>query len=419
MNSPGIPKRLVVSAFCLVFLVGCFLRLPMSAFSESGSLLKLNAFHPAAGFQSIGFDEALYRGYVDDLIRYGVSSYPDLAERYVDVQRHLPTAILPPTRFLYVFAAYLWHEIFGTDALGSLRDVSSLFSILLLILTAGFANRLGGWRVGLCVTALMASAPMQIHMAQHALIDGFFAFWAMASLWLLWENLCRPNYAPCLALYGLSLTLLVLTKENAMFVYLGLLAVLATNRWLRFGRITSSLLGVSIIGPLTGVVILVFLCGGVGTFYDTYRLLVSKASVLPYAIATGDGPWYRYLVDLLLISPLVFLLAWGALFKLRLADKTSLFLVVFVAGTYLVMCNVRYGMNLRYATIWDMPLRYLAVLSIWDLTRFFRQRTELAAGIATTLLCVFYLRQYGIFFVQGGLYELVTSGLLHALRILK
>ena len=198
-------------------------------------------------------------------------------------------------------------------------DVSSLFSILFLVLTAGFAGRLGGWRIGLCVMALMVCAPTQIHMGQHALIDGFFAFWATASLWLLWENLRRPNYGPWLALYGLSLTLLVLTKENAMFVYLGLLAALAANRWLQFGTITPSLLGISIIGPLAGVVILVFLCGGVVTFFDTYRLLVSKASVLPYAIATGDGPWYRYLVDLLLISPLVFLLAWGAVFKLRLS----------------------------------------------------------------------------------------------------
>ena len=154
MKFPEIPnRRFFLPALCLVFLVGAFLRLPMSVFSESGSLAQLNALHPAAGFQRIGFDEALYRGYVDDLIRYGVSSYPDLAERYVEVQRHLPTAILPPTRFLYVFAAYLWHGTFGTDALGSLRHVSSLFSILFLVMAAGFAGRLGGWRIGLCVTA--------------------------------------------------------------------------------------------------------------------------------------------------------------------------------------------------------------------------------------------------------------------------
>ena len=58
-------------------------------------------------------------------------------------------------------------------------------------------------------------------------------------------------------------------------------------------------------------------------------------------------------------------------------------------------------------------------VTVWDLARSFGQRKEWAAGIATTLLCVFDLRQYEIFFVQGGLYELVTSGLLHALRILK
>ena len=186
-------RRFFLSALCLVFLAGIFLRLPTSAFLETGSLSQLSALHPKAGFQRIGFDEALYREYVDNLIRYGVSSYPDLAEHYVEVQRRLPTAILPPTRFLYVFAAYLWHEVFGSDALASLRDVSSLFSILLLFLAAGFAWRLGGWRVALCVTALMSCAPAQIHMGQHALIDGFFAFWATLSLWLLWETCSTPT----------------------------------------------------------------------------------------------------------------------------------------------------------------------------------------------------------------------------------
>jgi hypothetical protein len=166
-------------------------------------------------------------------------------------------------------------------------------------------------------------------------------------------------------------------------------------------------------------VILVFLCGGADTFFYTYRLLVSKASVLPYAMATGDGPWYRYLVDLLLISPLVFLLAWGAIFKLRLTDKASLYLVLFLSSTYLVMCNVRYGMNLRYTTMWDMPLRYLAALQVYEISRSVRHRQEVAFGGTIAFLCAFDLWQYHNFFVEHDLYELVTGGLLHALRILK
>jgi 4-amino-4-deoxy-L-arabinose transferase-like glycosyltransferase len=255
-------------------------------------------------------------------------------------------------------------------------------------------------------------------MAQHALIDGFFAFWATMCVWLLWENLRRPNDKLRLALFAVSLALMVVTKENAVFAYVGLLALLAANRWLHFGTITRSLLLVTVAGPLAGLVILIFLCGSAETFIMTYRLVVSKASVLPYAIATGDGPWYRYLVDLLLASPLIFLLAWAAIFRLKFADKPSLYLLTFVVSTYLLMCNIRYGMNLRYTNMWDMPLRYLALGCLADITGSLRRR-EILMIVAVVLLCAVDLRQYYIFFVQHDLYELVTAGLLRALQILK
>ena len=211
---------------------------------------------------------------------------------------------------------------------------------------------------------------------------------------------------------------MVLTKENAVFAYIGLAVLIGLNRWLQFGTVTPRLLLVAIAGPLAGLVGLIFLCGSAETFYLTYRLLVSKASVLPYAIATGDGPWFRYMVDLLLASPLIFLLAWGAIFRLRFDDKPALYLLGFIAATFAIMCNIRYGMNLRYTNMWDMPLRYLAVGCVADVTRSFHRR-GLVLISAVALLCLIDLRQYYIFFVQHDLYELVTSGLLHALQILK
>ncbi|HEY2140402.1 MAG TPA: phospholipid carrier-dependent glycosyltransferase [Chthoniobacterales bacterium] len=395
------PASVLVAAFVAVGLLGIVLRI-----------------YPSAGFTGIGFDEGLYRGYVTELINHGITSYPDFAENYVERQSKLPAAILPPTRFLYIFSAYLWHEATGADALVSLHRVSCLFSVLLLFAAAAFAWRLAGPWWALAVLALMSCAPTQIHMAQHALIDGFFAFWATLALWFLWENLRRPNDYRWLVLFGTSLGLMVLTKENAVFAYVGLTALVLLNRWLQFGTVTPSLLLVAIAGPLAGLVGLIFLCGGAETFYLTYRLLVSKASVLPYAIATGDGPWYRYLVDLLLASPLVFLLAWGAIFRLKFGDKPSLYLLTFVVATYVVMCNIRYGMNLRYTNMWDMPLRYLALACILDFGRSLRRREIFIAG-SVAFLCAVDLRQYYIFFVQHDLYELVTAGLLRALQILK
>ena len=402
-SSPGANhRRLFFVALALVSFAGIFLRV-----------------YPSAAFDAIGYDEALYRDYVNDLVKYGLTSYPDFAEGYLERQQKMPAAILPPTRFLYIFSAYLWHQATGEEALVALHRVSCLFSILMLFAAAAFAWRLGGPRIALGVLALMACAPTQIHMSQHALIDGFFAFWATLSLWFLWENLRQPNSPRWLILYTASLALMVMTKENALFAYVGLLALIGANRWLRFGLMTRPLLLVTLAGPLLGVVILIALSGSATTFIETYRLLVAKASVLPYAIATGDGPWYRYLLELLLVSPLVFLLAWGAIFRLKADNKPLLFLLVFVAATYLIMCNVRYGMNLRYTNMWDMPLRYLALVCLFDLAQLLRRYQNTAIVLAVILLGAFDLRQYHIFFVKFGLYELVTSGLLRAVQILK
>src|SRR5436190_8421401 len=246
-------SRPILLGFILVAIIGIFLRV-----------------YPSASFQGLGYDEGLYRGYVTDLTNHGITSYPDFAEHYVETQQKLPTVILPPTRFLYIFSAYLWHQVTGADALLALHRVSCFFSVLLLFAAAGFAWRLAGPAWALGVFALMSCAPTQIHMAQHALIDGFFAFWATMCVWLLWENLRRPNDPLRLTLFAVSLALMVLTKENALFAYVGLLALLAANRWLHFGTITRSLLLVTVAGPLAGLVILIFLCGSAETFITTY-----------------------------------------------------------------------------------------------------------------------------------------------------
>src|ERR1043166_2871282 len=410
-------RTISLIALAVVLALGIFWRIPSPVFTSAAAPLRV--VHLNSTMKGIGFDENLYRTYVNVLITRGITSYPDLAEEYVAVQDRLTRAILPPTRFLYIFTAYVWHEIFGTDAFGSLKAVASLFSMLLLIVSTIFAWRLAGARVALCVAALMSCAPTQIHMSQHALIDGFFAFWATLSFWLLWENLNHPNNWRWLTAYTLALALMVVTKENALFAYCGLAALLIANYWLRFGQATRVLWMLTFVGALLGVAVLVNLCGSLQTATRVYALLTSKASVLPYAIKTGDGPWYRYLVDLMLVSPVVLVLAIGRLFQLDRTKKPELYMSIFVAATYLVMCNVRYGMNLRYTNMWDLPLRFLAVCCLLGLTARFARWQNVVLGVSVAAICALELNQYYVFFAKFGLYELVTEGLLRAVNILK
>lgn len=391
---------------------------------------------PSAGFTGTGFDEALYRDNVIRLDRVGLFNYPAICQLYVEDQRN-PDSItkLPPTRFLYIGAAWLWKRAeFGDappvspkmpgftqrdPALVALHRVAALFSCLGLLVGGLCAWRMLGLRALPGVLALLAFSPLSIHLGQHAMIDGVFAFWAVLNLWLLWENLQQPNRPRLLAAYALGLAVMVMTKENSFFVYLALCGLIATNRWGKFGQVTPRLLVVSVIGPALGLLGLILLAGGVTEFAEIYRLLVSKAQNLTYAIQTGDGPWYRYLVDLLILSPLVLVLAIGGVFTQVRGNRAFVFLVAFVGFSYLIMCNVRYGMNLRYASIWDLPIRALAAAQVGALAARFGKRQALVASLAIVGLCAYDLRQYQVFFADFGLYELVTAGLLHAVKILK
>jgi 4-amino-4-deoxy-L-arabinose transferase-like glycosyltransferase len=407
-------------AALLIFAVGCFLRI-----------------HPWLGFKGIGFDEALYRNYVEALADKGFGNMPNLSAAYLQKQSKMDGAILPPTRFLYIAAATTWRNAFFADvpaepdlradgvatrdpALISLRSVSCLFTILTLIVGAVFARRLSGDRAMLGVLALLACAPTQLHMAQHGLIDGVFAFWALTCAWLLWENLHRPDHGRWQAAYAAALALMVLTKENAAFVYFALTGMLLVARWQNWGRLTRRLALTHVAGALLGGVLLVALAGGVQECLAMYLLLKAKAQMMPYAIRTGDGPWFRYLVDLLCASPLTLLLAIGALFNLTRNNKPHLYLTAFIAFSYLMMCNVKYGMNLRYTNMWDMPLRFLAFSQLGLLAKHFGKREHWVLLGGIVVLCALDLRQYDILFVQFNVdYEMISANLLQALRILK
>lgn len=424
-TSPDAPRPAAAGwkvglAALLLFLGGCFLRI-----------------HPWAGYTRVGFDEAIYRGYVQVLCAKGFGEMPALSQAYLTKQRRIDQAFLPPTRFFYLAAATTWRNAFFGDApdlqdlhapgaprrdptLVSLRSVSCLFSILSLLLAAGFARRLAGGPAMLAVLALMACAPTQLHLAQHGFIDGVFAFWALAAAWLLWENLHQAGRPLLQAGYVLVLAVLVLTKENAAFVYAALSALLAVAAWQRWGKVSRGLLAAHFGGALLGAALLASLAGGVGDCVAIYALLKAKAQAMPYAIEHGDGPWFRYLVDLLCASPIILLLAVGALFQLRRTDTALLYAAGLIGLSFLLMCNVKYGMNLRYAAFWDMPLRLLAFHQLALLAARLKNHAPVALAASVALIAALELRQYDILFVRFGAdYEMITTNLLRALDILK
>lgn len=405
VDEPQMSRKLTTQTLVILLLV-----------IGAGALLRL--FLPPVYIPG-GADEKMYAGYVKTLDGVTLANYPALVRIYIFQQETTGDTKLPPTRFLYIASGYAWHRLFHQSAFDSLHAISCIFSILVLPLTAVFAFRLGGGRIAIGTLLLTAFSPLQIYVSRHALIDGVFGFWALLCLWLLWENLRKPRSLPWLAAYTAGLALLVITKENAFFVFVAIVGIFAINRRAKFGAVNFPLVVGTLAGGAIGVAILALLSGGLDTCMKAYLVLTQTASHFYYSIATGDGPWYRYLYDLMLVNPLVLILAVGAAFQITREKKAQLYLLGFVTFSYLVMCNIRYGMNLRYANMWDMPLRYLAFCQLDVVCSHFQKRKALMLTLGMVGLCYYDMHQYYVLFVDHKLYELITRALTWALRIVK
>jgi 4-amino-4-deoxy-L-arabinose transferase-like glycosyltransferase len=395
-------NRLGIALLCLVLLFGAFLRV-----------------YPSAGLKYPGVDEMYYRHGVMFLVDNGFTSYPSLVRNYAKVQPTLPVAVIPPTRVTLIAAAFLWHQIFNTVPLVSLRAIACSASVLTLLISALFLYRAAGLPAAIAVSALLSCAPIQIQLAQRAYVDGVFAFTAILTLWLLWENMRGPSLK-WLVPYGASIALMVVTKENAAFVFVGVLSILAFNQWLKIGEVGLNLVIATFVGALAGAATLVIASGGLATLIQVFQASISKAYVTPYVIQTGDGPWFRYILDLMAMSPLVTLLALAALGRLSFQEAINRYFALFLAVTYLLMSNLHYGISLRYTAIWDLPLRCLAFTQIVLMAASVPSRYRtIFIPVAVAVVCAVDLSHYCLFFVQNGTYDPTATEILHQLNIVK
>ena len=399
-------RRLAIGGALIILIVGLSLRL-IPFFGVPDNLSE---------------DEVLYIANVRMLERVGFFEYPALIATYLHSQEKMDAVMLPPTRCMYIMLGWAGDSLFHCGPRISLRYVAGIFSSLSFLLAAFFAYRLGGPRLGLVVAAMMAVSPMELMLAHRELVDGVFAFWALLSLWLLWENLQRPGRLGWLAVYAASLALMVLTKENAFFAAIGLGGVFCTAALfpsLHLGRATWSTFAATVAGGAMGVLVLICLAGSLSDLIHVYRLLVAKAELMPFAYQSGGGPWFRYIVDLMLVSPTVLLPAIGGIFALRRDSRQGIFLLLFVLFSCAVMVNVRNGMNLRYATMWDMPLRYLAAGTLLRIAAAVPRFPMFAALLLLTLVCGVELHQYALLFVRHDIGDPITQYLMYATEIIR
>jgi hypothetical protein len=406
MEPEAAPQRFSKTTLALLVLVLCL-----------GTFARI---YPSAGFKSIGFDEQMYATYTDAAVKYGLTDYARVVDDYIAAQTKQHDAVVPAMRIGLIWPAAIISRMTGVNGMRAVRIFAAATAVLLLLATAAIGYRLGTPKQTLIVTALVAAAPLQIFLAQRSLGDEPFAFWAVLTAWFFFESLRDPKSRTWVIAFAISLFMLVLTKENAAFVCA---ALFATWLCLVLARVTPPnfvLLGAAAITGSAAVVILASYLGGLPQWFAFYRLYAAKSAAIPYVLRFQDGPWYRYLVDFTLMSPVIVALVFARLAKIDKQSRADLFWALFLGFSFIAMSIVRFGMSLRFAAYWDEPLRWLAASEIVFLANRFAPRFRNGVMIvAVVVLIAVDLAQYDRFFIKAGIYDPVSSHLLRASWMVK
>ena len=366
------------------------------------------------------FDEAYYLKNTEFHAKHPLTAFPSYCAAFIKHQEAEKVGIPPPTRLLYPLSAALLHNATGMSRAWSLTMISATASALMLVVTSIWAVRMFPVGVAAGITALVAVSFNQLHLSQRIMIDPLIGMFCLIATWSLWElGNRRGNKRLFLTLYICAMAAVVMVKENSFFVYLGVGALLVLGKPAKIlPNLPPNMLLITVATGASAFTTLVLLSGGFEQFFRMYLLLVNRSLATPYAIIFGDGPWYRYIVDSLLAQPLPTILALAALFWAPIEDVRIRYLCIFMAVTYAIMSQVKYGMYYRYAIIWDLPIAALAVFQIRKTTSWLiPRRTALTQALVIVVICY---SQFATFWQVGVIskaYALTTHELITALKL--
>jgi 4-amino-4-deoxy-L-arabinose transferase-like glycosyltransferase len=359
-------------------------------------------------------DEGYYAAYADRIARDGVGSFPDLAREYIEETRHhkFPN----PLRAGYLALAGGWIALRGNGP-SALVELSLASHALTIALGFAFARRALGPAVGAAAAVLLACSPLLLGLSRRALSDSTATAGAVAVLFACYMWARSPREPRRSALFAAALAAALLLKESSALLLVPCAAYVALA--IRPGERLRTLTGFALVaggGVALALGVWTLATGGLGPFVRIVEIILASPETNLYAQQFGGGPWYRYLVDFLLLSPATTLLALCAVpFALVRAEPGEsrdglVFLAVTVAG--LGLAHELFTKNVRYVAVLELPIRVFAAWAIVRASGVARaDRRRLACIAAVAVWCALDLWSFYGIFVVDGLYDPVTAQL--------
>lgn len=366
------------------------------------------------GFES---DDAVYLGRGARIASDGLEALPAAFREYVSDPKlwTLPS----PLRIGYSLVAGIAFVAVEPTYL-VLTWISLSAWLATVVVQFAFARRHFGPVRGLMIAALFAFSCLGLGMARLALLDAFVTLWIVLAMWLFLDALDERGRrrGPAIAFVA-AMTAAILTKESSALFLVPLVTFAVIDRVMRRanGASWTRIALLACAPPVAALGAWLVAAGGWTTWWATVTTVRRTLAENVYAFNYLAGPWYRYVVDFVLVSPWTTLLATGYLGVLavrakegrveRLPSYLAVVTIVAVAEFGAIEKNVRYLLSIEAA------LRVFAVLFVWELAgAAARARGRVIAAAAVLVLCVTEWSSFDLVFLRNRTYEPVSSSLL-------
>lgn len=257
-------------------------------------------------------DEGYYLLYATRVAEQGPGAFPDLFREYLadPLSRQLfPSPIRVTAILLGALAIRL-----GGPGFPSLAHLSLAAFLVLLGLVFLGGRRLVGPRTAAATTLLLAASPLQLAMARRALSDSLNATLLIGCLALCIAAVTAERPAPrrwwaVAAAYAVAF----LGRElNLVLIPLSLVLIAGFTLWHRRPLPIGPACWVSVVPLAIAALAAALAAGGFVPAWRAFTATVLQPGQNVYALQYGGGPWFRYLLDYLLLSPwtTVLYLAW-------------------------------------------------------------------------------------------------------------
>lgn len=359
-------------------------------------------------------DEGYYLYYASRVSKEGPAAFSALAREYLrePERRFFP----PPVRLSTIAAGAAAMRVSGFS--WRALQLVSLGSFLLLLAALFFGlRRLFGERVGFWAALLTAASPLHLGLTRRALSDSWSA--ALCGVCLLafsrvWFSHSRSRWHWAGVAFLLAAAFLA-REANVLLVPL-MLAPMAWGALRRREPVPRvPFLAVSVVPVAAAVLLGCAAAGGWGVFWRVVSANITSPPLNAYAVKYGGGPWFRYLLDFLLVSPAPTLLYLGWIgYLLGAREKDPQVWWWALVPVLFVLLSIPATKNLRYALMLEAPIRLGAVFL---LDRLLPVRKGSAASGLRFAYALFFLlwldlESFHRLFVAGGIYDPATAFLI-------